>query len=49
MLRILESFCGFAMLFLLEKVGKAGKHFCGIFLWEIVGSVGDVLSRFQMS
>lgn len=44
-LRILTLFCGFAMLFLLEKDSKADKHF----LWEIEGSVGDVLSRFWIS
>lgn len=49
MLRLLAFFCGFAMLFLLEKGSKAGRHFCEIFLWEVVGAVGDVLSRFQMS
>lgn len=37
MLRILALFCGFAMLFLLEKDGKAGKHFCGK-LWDLLGS-----------
>lgn len=36
-LRMMAFLCAFAMLLLLGKDCRAGKHFCGIFLWEICG------------
>jgi len=39
-LRIMAFLCGFAMLLLLEKNSRAGKRFCGVFLWEICGICG---------